>query len=275
MSAEDSVRLAWRLTLTKWMDDAPANRGAGASIGPAFVCFLQKIGDIVDEDGSSHPRFHLSKERLAKFCRTAPDSIDRFYRAAMAAGILAVEWTPKGARIRSCRLAFPLGGRPDWDAAIEVLRDSRQMRNKRKKKEDEVLAASAADAQTPSRDGGVVEVETPSRDGVLVDGPETQTPSRDASKPRHVTPETPSHDGPTRSTRHYTSMAGSVETVADTRARGEERQALSAAATARRTAPEIDEDGVIHFGFNPAPDIPAPRDRVEALRAAMREGRAS
>ncbi len=117
----------YRTRIGQWTQEAPTG-GAWKSFGPAFVLFLMHAAQKADADGTN---LHCppSNEWFARACRTSKDSIPRFYRAAAQAGLMMLAFGSSGVRVRGYACVLPLGGAPDWAAALAVLReDPRRVR---------------------------------------------------------------------------------------------------------------------------------------------------
>ncbi|MFI6844953.1 hypothetical protein OG535_25580 [Kitasatospora sp. NBC_00085] len=102
--------------------------GPWKSLGPSFVLFLMHAAQKADADGTN---LHCPPSNLwfSRACRVSKDSVPGFYRAAEAAGVMALVHGPSGTRVRGYAVTMPLGGVPGWDAALAVLRaDARRVK---------------------------------------------------------------------------------------------------------------------------------------------------
>ncbi|MEU6232642.1 hypothetical protein [Kitasatospora sp. NPDC047058] len=135
--ATDSLALArptgtppaneFRVRIGQWMQSVPTG-GPWKSLGPSFVLFLMHAAQKADADGTN---LHCPPSNLwfSRACRVSKDSVPGFYRAAEAAGVMALVHGPSGTRVRGYAVTMPLGGAPDWDAALTVLRaDARRVK---------------------------------------------------------------------------------------------------------------------------------------------------
>ncbi|MEV6975164.1 hypothetical protein [Kitasatospora sp. NPDC093806] len=117
----------FRVRVGQWMQSVPTG-GPWKSLGPSFVLFLMHAAQKADADGTN---LHCPPSNLwfSRACRVSKDSVPGFYRAAEAAGVLALVHGPSGTRVRGYAVTMPLGGVPDWDAALAVLRaDGRRVK---------------------------------------------------------------------------------------------------------------------------------------------------
>ncbi|AUY49741.1 hypothetical protein C2142_13320 [Streptomyces sp. CB01881] len=117
----------FRIRVGQWMQSVPTG-GPWKSLGSSFVLFLMHAAQKADADGTN---LHCPPSNLwfSRACRVSKDSVPGFYRAAEAAGVLALVHGPSGARVRGYAVTMPLGGVPDWDAALAVLRaDARRVK---------------------------------------------------------------------------------------------------------------------------------------------------
>ncbi|MFC5664605.1 hypothetical protein ACFP3U_16625 [Kitasatospora misakiensis] len=117
----------FRVRVGQWMQSVPTG-GPWKSLGPSFVLFLMHAAQKADADGTN---LHCPPSNLwfSRACRVSKDSVPGFYRAAEAAGVLALVHGPSGTRVRGYAVTMPLGGVPDWDAALAVLRaDARRVK---------------------------------------------------------------------------------------------------------------------------------------------------
>ncbi|WP_406203306.1 hypothetical protein OH807_26535 [Kitasatospora sp. NBC_01560] len=117
----------FRIRVGQWMQSVPTG-GPWKSLGPSFVLFLMHAAQKADADGTN---LHCPPSNLwfSRACRVSKDSVPGFYRAAEAAGVLALVHGPSGTRARGYAVTMPLGGVPDWDAALAVLRaDARRVK---------------------------------------------------------------------------------------------------------------------------------------------------
>ncbi|MFF1903227.1 hypothetical protein [Kitasatospora sp. NPDC058218] len=117
----------FRIRVGQWMQSVPTG-GPWKSLGPSFVLFLLHAAQKADADGTN---LHCPPSNLwfSRACRVSKDSVPGFYRAAEAAGVMALVHGPSGVRVRGYAVTMPLGGVPDWDAALAVLRaDARRVK---------------------------------------------------------------------------------------------------------------------------------------------------
>ncbi|MFB7617292.1 hypothetical protein [Kitasatospora sp. NPDC056181] len=117
----------FRVRVGQWMQSVPTG-GPWKSLGSSFVLFLMHAAQKADADGTN---LHCPPSNLwfSRACRVSKDSVPGFYRAAEAAGVLALVHGPSGTRVRGYAVTMPLGGVPDWDAALAVLRaDARRVK---------------------------------------------------------------------------------------------------------------------------------------------------
>ncbi|MFJ9948125.1 hypothetical protein [Kitasatospora sp. NPDC091207] len=117
----------FRIRVGQWMQSVPTG-GPWKSLGPSFVLFLLHAAQKADADGTN---LHCPPSNLwfSRACRVSKDSVPGFYRAAEAAGVMALVHGPSGVRVRGYAVTLPLGGVPDWDAALAVLRaDARRVK---------------------------------------------------------------------------------------------------------------------------------------------------
>ncbi|MEV0534986.1 hypothetical protein [Kitasatospora sp. NPDC050463] len=114
----------FRIRVGQWMQSVPTG-GPWKSLGPSFVLFLLHAAQKADADGTN---LHCPPSNLwfSRACRVSKDSVPGFYRAAEAAGVMALVHGPSGVRVRGYAVTMPLGGVPDWDAALAVLRADSQ-----------------------------------------------------------------------------------------------------------------------------------------------------
>ncbi|WP_406092690.1 hypothetical protein [Kitasatospora purpeofusca] len=117
----------FRIRVGQWMQSVPTG-GPWKSLGSSFVLFLMHAAQKADADGTN---LHCPPSNLwfSRACRVSKDSVPGFYRAAEAAGVMALVHGPSGVRVRGYAVTMPLGGVPDWDAALAVLRaDARRVK---------------------------------------------------------------------------------------------------------------------------------------------------
>ncbi|MGV9265604.1 hypothetical protein ACWDRR_13200 [Kitasatospora sp. NPDC003701] len=117
----------FRIRVGQWMQSVPTG-GPWKSLGPSFVLFLLHSAQKADADGTN---LHCPPSNLwfSRACRVSKDSVPGFYRAAEAAGVMTLVHGPSGVRVRGYAVTLPLGGVPDWDAALAVLRaDARRVK---------------------------------------------------------------------------------------------------------------------------------------------------
>ncbi len=117
----------FRIRVGQWMQSVPTG-GPWKSLGSSFVLFLMHAAQKADADGTN---LHCPPSNLwfSRACRVSKDSVPGFYRAAEAAGLMALVHGPSGVRVRGYAVTMPLGGVPDWDAALAVLRaDARRVK---------------------------------------------------------------------------------------------------------------------------------------------------
>ncbi|MEV7930749.1 hypothetical protein [Kitasatospora sp. NPDC088779] len=133
----------FRVRIGQWMQSVPTG-GPWKSLGPSFVLFLMHAAQKADADGTN---LHCPPSNLwfSRACRVSKDSVPGFYRAAEAAGVMALVHGPSGTRVRGYAVTVPLGGVPDWDAALAVLRaDARRV------KQEQLRCAAGKSARAES-----------------------------------------------------------------------------------------------------------------------------
>ncbi|MFB7906620.1 hypothetical protein ACFC1T_09355 [Kitasatospora sp. NPDC056076] len=112
----------FRTKVGQWAQEIP-NGGEWRSLGPAFLLFLMQLGQKANPDGTNIGPNTVGGRWLAKATRVSPDSVTRYYLAAEAAGVVALNRTQAG-RIRG--YAVLAGAKPDWNEALPVLRGDRR-----------------------------------------------------------------------------------------------------------------------------------------------------
>ncbi|MGW6913255.1 hypothetical protein ACWGB8_05440 [Kitasatospora sp. NPDC054939] len=117
----------FRIRIGQWLQSLPTG-GPWKSLGSGFTAFLLHAAQKADVDGTNLHR-SPSNAWFARACRVSKDSVPGFYRAAEAAGLMTLRYGSSGTRVRGYAVTLPLGGTPDWGAALDVLRsDTRRVK---------------------------------------------------------------------------------------------------------------------------------------------------
>ncbi|MFJ5882823.1 hypothetical protein [Kitasatospora cineracea] len=213
-----SVRLSWRNGLrNRWVGQIPrASRGQSEwrSLSGDFTGFLLYLGDMADEDGTNL-RTPPSRDTVAAFVRCSKETVQRYYEAAEAAGLVFLR-RDQGGRIAGYRLLMPFGDLPDWRACLDVLRsDTRRIKQQAKRECERGRVRTCSSSRAD--ECGQVHSSAPA-DELTPDGDADSSARDDVTRP-HVRSHLSARADTTRLTRLDTGTAEVVGTVTTPRAR--------------------------------------------------------
>ncbi|ROR42853.1 hypothetical protein [Kitasatospora cineracea] len=219
-----SVRLAWRNGLrNRWVKQIPrASRGQSQwrSLSGDFTGFLLYLGDMADEDGTNL-RTPPSRDTVAAFVRCSKETVQRYYEAAEAAGLVFLR-RDQGGRIAGYRLLMPFGDLPDWRGCLDALRsDARRVKQQEKREHERVQGWARGRVRTcsSSRADECGQVHSSAPADELTPPEDTDSSARDDVTGPHVTSGSSARADTTRLTRLDTGMAEVVGAVTTPRAR--------------------------------------------------------